>query len=502
MPKLAVALALLAAAGCGGGSGSGGAASGALGSAVVLVADAPPVDLDGFTVTIEKATLLGGDAGPVVIYEGEKRVDLLEHRDQELLLSVCDLPAGSYEKIRLEIRDAEVSPNPNGWPVFVPGGGKLDLNPRGEFTIVAGETTQIRIDVDVARSLHVVLTGNQRFIVRPVIFVDIEGGPREPVAVTDLAGSIVATDPAAPSLTVDLDAAAGTIEVRPAAGVSVFDEALEEIAFADLAVGDRVLLRGAIDSGGVLEAAAILVGDPLRIRGTLPDGSAAAEWPFEPDAGEPLVGATDAAAAAGARAFIESGPEIDPASLPAGSRARLTGRYFATESLLRAALLDLESETIAGTISAVDLVSVPPRFTIDDGSLAPPEVAFDAETEFPIAGGGEATPEFLRAGLEVEAETAGEIAGLPRAWKVRIEPLHFEGVVQSIDLAAESITILPAGGGAALLLELRPEARVLHVDGAFCTELELDDLFPGDAIEASGLLDAADVPQIWLVVVE
>lgn len=488
-------------AGCGGGSGSDGSL-GSVGSAMVLVGDDPPVDIDGFTVTIERVILLGGVSGHVVIFEGEKRVDLLDHQDQDFLLTLCDLPAGTYQKIRLEIRDPEISPNPNGWPVIVPGAGKLDLNPQGEIEIAPGVTTTIRLDVDVARSVHVVLTGNERFIVRPVIFVDIDGGPRGPVAVSDLAGTIIATDPSLPSATVELDASAGTITVVPAADVVVFDEDLNEIGFADLLVGDRVLLRGSLEADGDLSATAILIGDPLRIRGTLPDGSAAAIWPFEPDPGAPIAGVTDATAVPGARAFIESGPEIEPDSLPAGSRARLTGRFFSADSLLRAGLLDLESVTIEGTITSVDLAAVPPRFTVDDGSGAPPTIAFDGETEFPIAGGGEAPPELLAEGLAVAAEIAGEIDGLPRAWKVRIQPLVFEGTVQLVDLDASTITIIPAGGGDPLLLELRPEARIIGVDGAFCDEIGLDSIFVGDLIEAFGLLDAEDVPQIWVVIVE
>ena len=88
------ALAILL-AGCGGGSGSD-SSLGTVGSAMVLVGDDPPVDIDGFTVTIERVILLGGVDGPIVIFEGEKRVDLLDHQDQEFLLTLCDLPAGTY----------------------------------------------------------------------------------------------------------------------------------------------------------------------------------------------------------------------------------------------------------------------------------------------------------------------------------------------------------------------------------------------------------------------
>lgn len=501
---LTVTLAL-AVAGCGNSSSSGAggdsATAPAVGTTALLIGDNPPVDVDGFTVTIEKASLLG-DGDPVVIFEGERTVDLLDHMDLEFLLGMDEVPAGTYEKVRLEIRDAEISPNPMGYPVFVPGNGKLDLNPQGEFTIAAGELTTIRIDFDVSRSVHVVLTGNQRFIVRPVAFVDIEGEGRDPIAISDLTGTVVLDDPAGDSVDVELDLGAGTITVEPAVDALVYDEDLLLVDFASIEEGDRVLLRGMFAGDGTLVASVVMLGDPLRMRGELPAGTADPTFDFEPDLGAPLSGTTITALATDARAWIEDGDEIDPTSLPAGSRARVTGRYFTTESLLRAALLDLETTEVEGTIVSVDLVTVPPRFVLEDDMAVQTEYAFDDTTEFPISGGGTVPPEFLRPGLGAMVQVAGLLDGLPRAWKVRLDPIEFSGEVVSVDTVTRIVELSPAPGDPNVLLDIRDDARILRIDGATETEIGLAEVMPGDTIEAFGLLDPVDDdPQIWLLIV-
>jgi hypothetical protein len=55
----------------------------------------------------------------------------------------------------------------------LPGNGKLDLNPRGEFRVVPGETLAVQLDVDANKSIHIVETGNGKYQFRPVVFVDI-----------------------------------------------------------------------------------------------------------------------------------------------------------------------------------------------------------------------------------------------------------------------------------------------------------------------------------------
>lgn len=126
-------------AGCGGGGGgsgagdligggSGGGSGSGTGSVAFLVRDMPVDDIDALIVTIERAELRGGDDGPVVLFEGSRRVNLLEFRDEEFLLSLSDdIPIGTYSKIRLQVSDPEIEPNPDDLPVDLTGNGKSTL---------------------------------------------------------------------------------------------------------------------------------------------------------------------------------------------------------------------------------------------------------------------------------------------------------------------------------------------------------------------------------------
>lgn len=55
----------------------------------------------------------------------------------------------------------------------LPGNGKLDLNPRGSFDIVAGDTLSIQLDIDANKSIHIVGNGKNKYQFRPVVFIDI-----------------------------------------------------------------------------------------------------------------------------------------------------------------------------------------------------------------------------------------------------------------------------------------------------------------------------------------
>jgi hypothetical protein len=60
----------------------------------------------------------------------------------------------------------------------LPANGKIDLNPQGPFTVLAGQTTVVELDMHANRSFQVVETGtpNPRYKLRPVIFVNVYPG--------------------------------------------------------------------------------------------------------------------------------------------------------------------------------------------------------------------------------------------------------------------------------------------------------------------------------------
>ena len=185
--KLATALLVLVSitlVACGGGGAPGASGNGRVG---IVLTDGPTADFDEVNVTITEISLIADDGsennGHVIIYQGEKTVDLLRLTDFSELFALSDtVPSGKYEKIRLHLKQ------PNGIELvkkdsmgnvietFHPnmtGNGKIDLNPRGSFRVLAGQTLYIQMDIDANKSLHIVGTGSGRYQFRPVIFVDV-----------------------------------------------------------------------------------------------------------------------------------------------------------------------------------------------------------------------------------------------------------------------------------------------------------------------------------------
>lgn len=182
----AALLALLVA--CGGGGGGGSAtdpsASGATGSIGITLGDSPAEDFDEILLTVSRVELLGADnEEPVLISEETITVDLLALDAATELLAVADhVPVGQYSKIRLQLEEIELrrlneQGELEGEAVFprLLANGKLDLNPRGPFSIVEGGVVLLQLDIDARRSFLAVQTGAGQVRFRPVVFVDVLG---------------------------------------------------------------------------------------------------------------------------------------------------------------------------------------------------------------------------------------------------------------------------------------------------------------------------------------
>jgi len=185
---VALALISMVLVACGGsGSTASTANTAGNGSVGIVLTDGPTADFAEVNVTITGVSLIPDDDsdnnGHVVIFQGEKTINLLSLTDFSELFAISnEVPAGQYEKIRLHLKQ------PNGIELIkkddqgnvietiypkMTGNGKLDLNPRGDFRVVAGQTLYIQLDIDANKSLHIVATGNGGYRFRPVIFVDV-----------------------------------------------------------------------------------------------------------------------------------------------------------------------------------------------------------------------------------------------------------------------------------------------------------------------------------------
>lgn len=175
---------------CGGGGGGGtpaggdGGPEGGSGSIGITVGDSPADDFDEILLTVSRVELIGGESEePVVLSEEVVTFDLLAlDAATELLVAADDVPASQYSKIRLQVDEIELRRvDEDGElleePVFanLVANGKLDLNPRGPFSIVDGGAIIVQLDIDARRSFLAVQTGAGQIRFRPVVFVDILG---------------------------------------------------------------------------------------------------------------------------------------------------------------------------------------------------------------------------------------------------------------------------------------------------------------------------------------
>lgn len=179
LPSLLLALVLTACGTGGGGDGSAssqGSAGAGTGTVGILFTDATTDDFDAIKITIHRIELLAVDGERVEVFfsAAGETVDLLQLANVSQLISLADVPAKFYEKIRLTlsklelIRDGQVIAAPK-----LPGNGKLDLNPRMTFFVEPASTLLLEIDIDAKKSIHIVRQGNGGYHFRPVVFVKL-----------------------------------------------------------------------------------------------------------------------------------------------------------------------------------------------------------------------------------------------------------------------------------------------------------------------------------------
>jgi len=144
--SIVVVAMMVSLAGCGGGGGGGASPSGVqTGTVAIFIKDGPTDEFEKILVTVTEVSLIPVSGAPVVIYENPSgcEIDLLQHREEDFLLTIKrNVPAGTYSKIRLRVSNIELVPKAgsaigSNIEVKLPS-GKIDLNPRGAFTVVPG----------------------------------------------------------------------------------------------------------------------------------------------------------------------------------------------------------------------------------------------------------------------------------------------------------------------------------------------------------------------------
>lgn len=335
---------------CGGGGG-GAQVTVSTGQVALLVTDGPTDEFDEINVRLERVELLG-NGPPVSIFASQpgKLVDLLKLRGEAQLLELSDeVPAGTYDKIRLQVASVElVKLDANGVVLEshfadLPANGKIDLNPRGPFAVTAGGTLLIQLDLDANKAIHIVTVGqSQKYKFRPVVFVDIDSQLA--------AGKLVRLDGFISELGADefllcRQLAANSddnwsgrcVAVRLLPETVIFNELGDSVGFNDLTLNDPIQVIGRFglhEPGGEtkvfasFDAYVVEMGEFLTLRGTVLNDPVLQEgmwfFDFEPAPGQGVVGVLQVLADR-TRMFSVDGNELGLVDLAAGDKILVDG---------------------------------------------------------------------------------------------------------------------------------------------------------------------------------
>ena len=448
------AAALVTLAACGGGGGDSGDDNmgptpqvPTTGAVAVLLTDAPTDQFCHILATVESIDLLSDAGGPANVFVGPETVDLLDLRNYTDFFSIDPVvPVGTYSKVRMTLSDlalvecdAAGVPEPEAdWEhPRLPGNGKLDLNPRGTFQVVGGETLVIELDMDMNKSLHVHQTGNGRWQFRPVVFVTIRPDDTKLVRVFGRVEDLVANSfelcPTEPVSSMDDDQPAPStecIDVLTDANTGIFDETGAPVDMGAVANGDLLTAIGFLslhddadaDSRAddlLLNAVVLELGDRdtfERILGAVvsaPGGNGIFEFDAAPL--DPLTGVFDVLLQPGTRIFaLGSNDELGATALQPGTTGEVNGVFtdpLTSGEPLKSSLVVLDLDTtpevslLDGTVTAIDAtVPATPRLTIDATGVTGQCVTTDAATRYLLiteSAGASETAEILPSDLAV-----------------------------------------------------------------------------------------------------
>ena len=140
------------------------------GTLKVSMTDAP-ARFDAVNVTFSEISAnVNGEW--VTVHSGAQTIDLLQwNNGQSIVVGEANVPAGTYNQIRLKINKAEVIENGQTYALNVPSGAQSGLKLNTHFEVISGSTYEIVLDFDADRS--VVKTGSaqssNKFILKPTL---------------------------------------------------------------------------------------------------------------------------------------------------------------------------------------------------------------------------------------------------------------------------------------------------------------------------------------------
>ncbi|MCC7201813.1 MAG: DUF4382 domain-containing protein [Nitrospirae bacterium] len=310
-------------------SGCGSSASVSEGSArtgkvAILLTDGPTDEFSEVNVTVNEVSLLSDDGGPVVLFNGERRVNLLALQEvQDLFTITEDVPAGIYSKIRLRVSEPEFVKKDGQVvttsQIHLVANGKIDLVPDQPIEVIPGEAMVVSLDCDAEKSIfiHVSNPNSPVYQFRPVVFVNIVHD--YDTRLVSVRGKIASIDPVTHSFLLlrthpifnlsKIGMAADQYEdglmnenslarrylvrVDVTDMTRIFDEGGQPGDFDSLEVGQGVHVRGLLsfEDDLHLKAGLIEIGQYIRLSGEITSGiDEGGRFGFRPDPGLGVIG--------------------------------------------------------------------------------------------------------------------------------------------------------------------------------------------------------------------
>ncbi len=449
---------LMSCGGGGGGSSSTGTSTASgTGSVAVLLADGPADEYEHIYIWVTGVSLIPveGNAAPVTIFETDQsedghpglRVDLLEFRDQDFVLTVKDsVSAGKYAKIRLEISAIETIGGPcdDNW-IKLPS-GKIDLKPREPFYLHDGGNISIRLDIDADKSINLHEAGNSgKCIFRPVVFVDIEEGAplrRCPKIVNGKIVELITGQSGTEGFVIDLDRHRGRLKVELSESAEIFDE---EGGFSDpsiLKVGQEVKVRGKLADHGVLLASLVIIGELMDLSGEVESTVDAVTKIFllAPFPGQVITDAqVDVEVQSQTLILLDCDTFGTSEMIMPGMKARVFGKYG--NNVLSAVTVILEERKVSGAITNLQDQDSGSLATIDEVDNGPVDVFIPADTPIFLLGGKQLSLSDLCAGQEVRVSLDPTVSDPLTAKVVFVKPEKHVGEVVDIDYFERTLLI-------------------------------------------------------------
>lgn len=478
----------------GGGSGGSQSATGSSGSGSValLLADGPADEYEKIFVFITEVSLIpkeGNGRSPVVIFRNPAgiRVNLLNLRDEDYLLTVNRrVPAGVYEKIRLEISDILPINGPCA-SLRLPS-GKIDLNPRGRIEVVPNRTLSIRLDVDANKSMNVSASCN----FRPVVFVDIEDGAPVRACPRILSGtisSIFKRGGVIVGFELDLGAWRDDLDVRVTEDTAVFDQNGEfgGRELLDNQEGEQVKVRGRLDDDGRLQASVVVLGQVLAVKGKVdgPVEEATGLFPFSPSPGEEVVDPHDVEVADETLVLIGCDTEVGKEAIQTGMTARVIGKLVGTPNgdVLRSVAIFLQAREVSGQITLIEDKVDGKTVTVEQESGDDVEVFVPSGTPTNMEGDGSVPMALFCEGRQVRMFLDLDTSDPLTATLVLVQAEGRSGEVSSVNGFDRSLTV----DGDSVYVQ--PGATILDTRGTVDTLVEFEEIDLGDKLEYFGLED-------------